>query len=110
MTTVQEELKLVVDRLSSHQQQRVLEFANELAQLQQEIVRLEKKIAQLQLQQKITQQEPASTARPPLSLPASKLPPGMPGSALLRFTLPPEDIEAMEEALEDCERIDPDEY
>jgi phage shock protein A len=109
MATTLEELKVVVEQLSIRHQRRVLEFAYELAQLQQEIVRLERKIAQLQ-QQKITQREPASTSRLPMSLPTTKLPPGRPGSALLRFTLPPEDIEAMEEALEDCERIDPDEY
>src|SRR5438105_737675 len=110
MTAVQEELRLVVDRLSSHHQQRVLEFANELAQLQQEIVRLERKIAQLQLQQRLRQEESTPTSRTPMSFPITKPPPGTPGSALPTFTLPLEDAEAMERALEDCERIDFDEH
>ena len=40
------------------------------------------------------------------------LPPGTPGSALLRlhFFSSREDAEAMEHALEDCERIEEDEY
>lgn len=33
------------------------------------------------------------------------LPPGTPGSTLLRFTLPLEDVEAIERALEDCEGV-----
>jgi len=45
-----------------------------------------------------------------MSLPETKLPPGTPGKDLLRFKLPLEDAEAMERALEDCERIEPDGY
>ncbi len=79
MATVFEELQAVVEQLSPDNQQRVLEFAQDLKQ--------------------------ATT-----SLPKSKLPPGTPGSVLLRFSLPLEDAEEMERALEDCERIEPDEF
>ncbi len=72
MATIFEELHEVVEQLSPDNQQRVLEFAQELKQ--------------------------ATT-----SLPKSKLPPGTPGSVLLRFSLPLEDAEEMERALEDCE-------
>jgi hypothetical protein len=38
--------------------------------------------------------------------PESDLPPGKPGSVLLRFSLPPEDVDAMERAImEYCERV-----
>jgi hypothetical protein len=48
----------------------------------------------------------------PLSVPTTPLPPGTPGSALLqmRFMSSREDAEAMERALEDCERIEADEH
>jgi hypothetical protein len=41
--------------------------------------------------------------------PHTPLPPGSPPDVLLRITVAPEVGEAMERALEDCERIDPDE-
>ena len=71
MTTISEEINALVEGLSPHEQQRILEFAQELAELHQLIA----------------------------SLPKTPLPPGMPGSALLRFKLPLEDVEAMERAL-----------
>ena len=83
MATVLEELHKIVERLSPNYQRQVLEFA-----------------------QKLTETEQASV---PLPVPTTPLPPGTPGSALLRFKLPLEDAEAMERALEDCERIEPDE-
>ena len=45
-----------------------------------------------------------------LSLPTTPLPPGTPGNALLqlRFLSSREDAEAMERALQDCERIEPE--
>ncbi|GAC1453022.1 MAG: hypothetical protein PVSMB4_13690 [Ktedonobacterales bacterium] len=47
-------------------------------------------------------------AQPPV-FPHTPLPPGSPPDALLRIRVDPEVGEAMEKALEDCERIDPDE-
>jgi hypothetical protein len=82
MATIPEEIRTIVERLSPDYQKRVLEFAQELAQ----------------------------TDRIFASLPRSVPPPGTPGSVLMRFKLPLEDVEAMERALEDCERIEPDEY
>jgi hypothetical protein len=82
MATVSEELHALVDRLSLDNQRRLLELAQMLNKVDQDTV----------------------------SFPKSKLPPGTPGSVLLRFTLPLENAEEMERALEDCERIEPDEY
>lgn len=86
MATPIEELNKLVEQLSPDRQQRVLEFAQGLAQTQRAI----------------------------LSLPKTPLPPGTPGRALLAAVqnskLSPEDVDAMERALEDCERIEPDEY
>ncbi len=82
MATTPEEIRSLVERLSPNLQERVLKFAQGLAQTQEES----------------------------LSLPRTPLPPGTPGSTLLHFKLPLEDAEAMEHALEDCERIEPDEY
>ena len=86
MATPIEELNRLVEQLSPDRQQRVLEFAEGLAQTQRAI----------------------------LSLPKTPLPPGTPGNALLaalqNSKLSPEDVDAMERALEDCERIEPDEY
>ena len=78
MATVLEELHKTVERLSPNDQRQVLEFA-----------------------QRLTETEQASV---PMAVPTTPLPPGTPGSALLRFKLPLEDAEAMERALEDCER------
>lgn len=47
-------------------------------------------------------------AHPPV-FPHTPLPPGSFPDALLRIQLDPEVGEAMEQALADCERIDPDE-
>ncbi len=82
MATIPEEIHTIVERLSPDYQRRVLEFAQELAQTDYTLA----------------------------SLPRTALPPGTPGSVLMRFKLPLEDVEAMERALEDCERIEPDEY
>jgi hypothetical protein len=86
MATVLEELQKIVEQLSPYYQRLVLEFA-----------------------QRLTETEQASV---PLSAPTTPLTPGTSGSALLklRFELSPEDVEAMERALEDCERIEPDEH
>lgn len=85
MATVLEEIHKLVERLPLDRQQRVLEFA-----------------------QNLTKTDQASI---PLSLPTTPLPPGTPGTALLqmRFVSSREDAEAMERALEDCEKIDADE-
>lgn len=82
MVTVIEEIHKLVERLPLDRQQRGLEFA-----------------------QKLTQTDQTSI---PLSLPTTPLPPGTPGTALLqlRFMASREDAEAMERALEDCEKID----
>ncbi len=82
MATPIEELNKLVEQLSPDRQRRVLEFAQELAQTQRAI----------------------------LSLPKTPLPPGTSGHALLaalqNSKLSPEDVNAMERALEDCERIE----
>jgi len=77
MSNTSEKLHTLINQLSSQDQQLALEMIEELAQ---------------------THQRRSSL---------SKLPPGTPGSALTRFTLSPEDAEAMERAMEDCERIEP---
>ena len=86
MATILEEISKIVERLSPESQQKVLEFV-----------------------QKLTQADQTST---PLSLPTTPLPPGTSGSTLLqlRFLSSREDVEAMERALEDCERVEEDEY
>ncbi len=82
MATTIEEIQALVKRLPPERQKQVLEFARGLAQPERTIS--------------------FQPQTPPL--------PGTPGSALLRFKLPKEDIDAMERALEDCERIEPDKY
>lgn len=82
MATTAEQINTLVDQLSPVYQKRVLEFVQEMTQ--------ELKAIQ--------------------SLPKSTLPPGTPGWKLLRFTVSPEDAEAMQKALDDCERIEVDEY
>ena len=42
--------------------------------------------------------------------PISELPLGAPGSVLLRFSLPEEDVDAMERTIQDFETVYPDEY
>lgn len=81
MATIPEEIHTIVERLSPDYQRRVLDFAQELAQTDYTLA----------------------------SLPTTPLPPGTPGSALLklRFMSSKEDVEAMERALEDCERMEP---
>jgi hypothetical protein len=74
MATVPEEIRSLVERLSPDLQQQVLKFVEGLARSHKDIA----------------------------SLPKTPLPPGTPGSTLLRFKLPSEDVEAMERALEDC--------
>ena len=85
MATVLEEIHKLVERLPPDRQQRVLEFAQKLTQIDQSSI--------------------------PLSLPTTPLPPGTPGTALLqlRFMSSREDAEAMERALEDFEQVDADE-
>jgi hypothetical protein len=46
----------------------------------------------------------------PNLLPRTPLPPGTPGSAIADLRVSPEGGEVMEQAIEDCERIDPDEW
>jgi len=82
MATVIEKIHELVEQLPPAQQERVLEFAQELAEMQRFIS----------------------------SLPKTPPPPGKPGKVLLRFKLPTEDVEAMRRALEDCERIELGEY
>ncbi len=85
MATTIEEIQALVKRLPPDDQQQVLEFAQGLARLHRALS----------------------------SLPKTPLPPGTPGAALittlLGLKLSSEDIDAMERALEDCERIEPDE-
>jgi len=42
--------------------------------------------------------------------PHTPLPPGTPGSVIANLRVSPDGGEVMEQALEDCERIDPDEW
>ncbi len=85
MENIIEQLRDLMEQLSPENQRRVLAYAQELARSQRII----------------------------LSLPKTPLPPGTPGRVLLaamqNSKLAPEDIDAMEQALEDCERIEPDE-
>ncbi len=81
MSSTSEKLHTLIDQLSPQDQQQVLDIIEELAQSHQ---------------------------RPSLS----KLPPGTSGKDLLalKFSMLPEDIDAMEKAIEEgCERIEPDE-
>ena len=82
MATPIEEINELFERLSPERQRRVLEYAQKLAQTQEAI----------------------------LSLPKTPLPPGTSGRALLNalqsIKMSPEDVDAMERALEDCERIE----
>lgn len=58
------------------------------------------------------QQRVLNYARRLVNIPAfphTPLPPGSPPDVLLRITLAPEVGEAIEQALEDCEQVDPDE-
>jgi hypothetical protein len=82
MATMPEEIRSLVERLSPDLQRQVLKFTKGLAR-----TRVDR-----------------------MSLPTTPLPPGTPGTTLLRFKLPSEDIQAMERALIDCEKIEPDEY
>ena len=80
MATTAEEIHTLVEQLSPAYQQKVLKLAQELAQMQEFVN----------------------------SLPEAELPPGTPGKALLRFSLPPEEVDAMARAIEEgCERIEP---
>ncbi len=81
MSNVLEKIYTLAEKLSPQDQQRALEILEELALSHQE--------------------------HPSLS----KLPPGTSGKDLLalKFSMSPEDIDAMEKAIEDCERIEPDE-
>jgi len=86
MPTPTEEVQTMFDRLSPGDQRRVLDFIQEL----QEISEVHQAI---------------------LSLPKSPLPEGgVPAKALLGFKFPLEVVEEIERALEDCERIDMDEW
>lgn len=82
MATIPEEIRSLVEHLPPDLQQQVLKFAKGLSR----------------------------TPKDTVSFPETPLPPGTPGTSLLRLKLPSEDVEAMERALEDCERIEPDEY
>lgn len=85
MAAVLEEIHKIVEHLPPDHQQQILEFA-----------------------QRFTQ---TGRTNVPLLMPTTPLPPGTPASELLklRFRSSREDAEAMERALEDCERIEPDE-
>lgn len=86
MATTIEEIEALVNRLSPDRQQKVLEFAQRLVRISQTTT----------------------------SLQTTPLPAGTPGAELLTTLLSlkvqSEDVEAMERAIEDCERVEPDEY
>ena len=81
MENIIEQLRNLMQQLSPENQRRVLEYAQALARSQ----------------------------RSTLPIHGTPLPPGTPGHVLLaamqNSRLSPEDIDAMERALEDCERI-----
>jgi hypothetical protein len=86
MATTSEEILARVDRLSPTDQRLVLEFIREL-------------------------QEGEETHQRLLALPKSELPEAkIPASALLGFKMPLEDVEEIEKAIQDCEKIDVDEW
>ncbi len=86
MATTSEEIQAHVDRLSPEDQRRVLEFIKEL-------------------------QADEETHQRLLALPKSHFPEAkMPPSALLGFKIPDERLDEIEEAIQDCERIDVDEW
>lgn len=86
MATTAEELHSSIERLSPADQQRVLDFVQEL----QEISEIHQAI---------------------LSFPKTPLPEGgVPAKALIGFHLPLEVVEDIERALQDTERIDIDEW
>ena len=82
MENMIEQLCDLMKQLSPDNQRRVLEYAQVLAR----------------------------TDQPVISLPKTPLPPGISGAVLLaqiqKSKLLPEDIDAMERALEDCEKIE----
>lgn len=78
MSTIAEELTALLAQLPPSEQERVLNFARDLA-------------------------------RPPIVVKHSPLPPGTPGSVVAQLRVSPEVGEAMQQALEDTERIWPDE-
>ena len=80
MSNVLEKIYTLAEKLSPQDQQQVLDMIEELAQAHQERSSL------------------------------SKLPPGTSGKDLLalNFSMSPENIDAMEKAIEDCERFEPD--
>lgn len=75
MSNTLEKIYTLAEKLSPQDQQQVLDLIEELSQVHQE--------------------------RPY----TSKLPPGTPGSAITRFTLSPEDAEAMERAIQQDELV-----
>ncbi len=79
MSNTLDKIYTLAEKLSPQDQQRALDLIEELSQAHQESL--------------------------------SKLPPGTSGKALLalKFSMSPEVIDAMEKAIEDCERIEPDE-
>ncbi|HEX5548302.1 MAG TPA: hypothetical protein VFX24_12895 [Ktedonobacterales bacterium] len=77
MATISDEVNALLERMPPSEQQRVLDYARRLANVQ--------------------------------PFPHTPLPPGSPPDTLLRITVAPEVGEAMERALEECERIDIDE-
>lgn len=76
MATVFEELRTLIERLSPDYQQKVLEFAQGLVEIDQSVS----------------------------AIPATPLPPGTPGHTLLRFMLSDQDVEAIERALRGLRR------
>lgn len=82
MSNTTEKIRTLVEKLSPQDQQQVLDLIEELSQMHRETGRV------------------------------SELPPGTPGKALLdlHFSMSQEEVDSMERAIEDCERIDPDEH
>jgi len=122
MSNTLDKIYMLAEKLSPQDQQQVLEMIEELAQTHQERSSLSKlppgtpgsAITRFTLSPEDTEaMERTINGEHFQTHQASslKLPPGTSGKALLalKFSMSPEDIDAMEKAIEDCERIEPDE-
>ncbi|GAC1389682.1 MAG: hypothetical protein NVSMB38_04660 [Ktedonobacteraceae bacterium] len=124
MPNTLDKIYALAERLSPQDQQQVLDLIEELAQAHQEsssksklppgtpgsaLTRFTLSQEDAEAMERAIKDEQARTNQE--TLPTSKLPPGTSKEALLNlhFSMSPEDIALMEEAIEDCERIEPDE-
>ncbi len=124
MSNTLDKIYTLAEKLSPQDQQRALEILEALALTHQvsssasnlppstpgsAITRFTLSPEDGEAMERATNEKPAQDHGEILS--KSKLPPGTSKEALLNlhFSMSPEDIALMEEAIEDCERIEPDE-